>query len=117
MIGLQLLHSIEYMHENGFIHRDIKPENCVIGRNQNSNFLYLIDMGFAYPLYENNEHINFRNKQPLVGTLNYCSLNTHYGHQQSRRDDLESLFYMLLKSLCGELPWESIEKCTKKKLH
>jgi casein kinase 1 len=96
------------LHEKGFIHRDIKPDNLVTGRYENTNSLYLIDLGFAHPLYENNQHIPFADKQPLVGTLNYCSLNTHYGHQQSRRDDLESLFYMLIKFYEGALPWERI---------
>lgn len=48
------------MHEQGFIHRDIKPENCLIGLNQNSNSVYLIDMGFSIPIFENNKHISFR---------------------------------------------------------
>ena len=35
------------MHDKGFINRDIKPQNLVMGLGQNSNTVYLIDMGIA----------------------------------------------------------------------
>ena len=48
------------MHEKKIIHREIKPENCVI--DQNSNLIYLIDMGLATPIYKNDQHIFLKDR-------------------------------------------------------
>ena len=39
----------------------------------------------------------------------YASINSHNKIQLSRRDDLESTFYMLLEFYCGYLPWFKIK--------
>ena len=43
------------MHEKNFIHLDIKPENFVIGLNEKTNILHLVDMGFAEPYFKENK--------------------------------------------------------------
>ena len=109
MLAIQMLYRIEYMHEKGFIHRDIKPENFVIGLNEKSNIVHIIDFGLSKRYKDRNtgQHIAYRENRQLVGTVRYASINAHLGIEQSRRDDVESIGYVLVYFLLGRLPWQS----------
>ncbi|KAI9617111.1 hypothetical protein KEM48_004968 [Puccinia striiformis f. sp. tritici PST-130] len=63
------------------------------------------------------QHIPYTEGQPLVGTACYSSICTHLGIQQTRRDDLESLCYMLISFLTGTLPWLGIRAESKLEKH
>ena len=108
MIGIQMLTRIEFVHEKGFLHRDIKPENFVIGINNKTNIIHIIDFGLSRRYKDKNsgQHVPFRENRHLVGTVRYASINAHLGIEQSRRDDIESIGYVLVYLFCGRLPWQ-----------
>jgi serine/threonine protein kinase len=108
MIGDQMLRIIEWVHSCGVLHRDIKPQNFLVGRGQFRNKIFLIDFGVSAPYLDprTHEHQIYTRGNGLVGTAYYVSINTHLGDQQSRRDDLESIAYLLIRFLRGKLPWQ-----------
>jgi serine/threonine protein kinase len=103
-IGINILNILMKIHDNGFIHRDIKPENFLLTLNKPRKVV-LIDFGISKPYLINNQHIEFKRKNKFLGTLNFASINAHKLYEQSRRDDLESLAYILIYFFFGELDW------------
>ena len=115
MIAYQMIQRVEYMHSKGYIHRDIKPGNVLIGKNSESNKIYFIDFGLSKKYVEKNgKHIIYKEGKGLTGTARYVSLNTHYGIEQSRRDDIEVIAYNLIYFAKGKLPWQGIKSKNKK---
>ena len=105
-MGLQMLRRIETVHESGIIHRDIKPDNFLLGEKKNSGTLHLIDFGLATPYMNGKLHILMKKRNNLIGTARYASIHIHEGMTPSRRDDIESIGYVLIYLLAGKLPWQ-----------
>ena len=114
MLGIEMLKILKKIHDNHFIHRDIKPDNFAIGYSDQSQ-LYLIDFGLAKQ-YRNAKTLQqkpMQKNKKLTGTARYASINALRGYDQSRRDDLESIAYVLAYLLRGNLPWQGIVVKTK----
>ncbi|GMS78791.1 hypothetical protein PENTCL1PPCAC_966, partial [Pristionchus entomophagus] len=116
MLADQMLNRIEFIHNRNYVHRDIKPDNFLMGLGKKGNLVYIIDFGLAkqYRDQATGAHISFRDQKNLTGTARYASLNTHKGVEQSRRDDLESLGYVLLYFNRGTLPWQGLKAANKR---
>lgn len=106
LMARQLLSRLRDLHARGLIHRDIKPDNVAIGMARRSSQLYIIDFGLSICVKQTG---NTEEKGRFVGSLAFSSLNVLAGVQQSYRDDLESMCYLLIFLLKGTLPWTMVE--------
>ena len=103
MLAEQALNIFEYVHQRRIIHRDIKPSNFMLDKG---NKLYLIDFGVSdHYLSEKNVHIPWSVDNALIGNLMFASIFNIKGLTITRKDDLESLGYLLIYLLKGEVPW------------
>jgi len=116
MLGDQLVNRLEYMHSKGLIHRDVKPDNFVMGLGKKAHLVHVIDLGLAkrYRHAKTCQHFAYAEGCTLTGTARYASINTHLGVEQSRRDDLESVAYVLMYLSRGGVPWQGLKANSKK---
>ncbi|KAF7416197.1 hypothetical protein PC9H_002461 [Pleurotus ostreatus] len=111
LLADQLISRIAFIHSRDLVHRDIKPANFVMGTAKSAHLVNVIDFGLAKKFRDprTGAHIPYHQDSIHgVGTSLFASINTHMGIDCSRRDDLESLSYMLIYFLRGTLPWRKI---------
>ena len=129
MLADQLIHRIQHVHSRGVIHRDIRPENLLMGIGRNGNMVYVTDLGISteYGAATTGSDTAQQGYGPPVGTICFASINGHSGVgerysrptilqnmtltfdvEQSHRDDMESLGYLLVYFIRGSLPWQGI---------
>ena len=111
VLGIEMIKRIQSIHQKYYIHRDIKPDNFMTGRGENEKNIYIIDFGLAKKYYSVSkaQHIKFTTGKHLIGTARYCARNAHRGYEQGRRDDIESIGYVLMYFLLGVLPWQGLK--------
>jgi casein kinase 1 len=106
------------MHDLGYIHRDLKPANIMMGLGKKENTVYLIDFGLTKKMgaisigYQGANQIS----RKMAGTPIYSSINAHLANGGNffvlykflecyKKDDLESMMYVLIQLIKGSLPW------------
>uniref|UniRef100_A0A673SU78 Serine/threonine-protein kinase VRK2 n=1 Tax=Suricata suricatta TaxID=37032 RepID=A0A673SU78_SURSU len=106
-LGVRMLDVLEYIHENEYVHGDIKAANLLLGY-RNPDRVYLADYGLCYRYCPNGNHKQYQEnpRKGHNGTIEFTSVDAHKGVALSRRSDLETLGYCLLRWFCGRLPWE-----------
>jgi serine/threonine protein kinase len=95
LIGIQIINRLEFIHSKQLIHRDVKPDNFLFGIYKNEDILYIIDFGFCKTYINNGIHIHNKKRDHILGTPNFISIRVSEGEEPSRRDDLESVVYIL----------------------
>lgn len=110
-LAISIIDILKSIHEKHIIHRDIKPDNIMFGNNKDdSNTIYLIDFNLAKFFEDSHGHHTKKNKcNEFDGNLQFSSINSHFFMENSRKDDLESLGYLLLFCFQGELPWKDFD--------
>ena len=125
----QMIKIIQKLHEKGIIHRNINPTKFLFGKEETTDILmskmikkeiiinpssqfYLVDYSEA-KFYKDNtkNHINFEDKIKDFSftNKNFCSIWAELKMEQSRRDDLYSIFYIMIYLFLGKLPWIHIK--------
>lgn len=104
----QCLTRIKHIHEMGMVHGDIKPDNMMMGIGENAGTLYFIDFGLVSCFWDDEagKHLELRERVHQGGTVHFMSVEVHALRQKGRRDDLETLAYVLAYFLKHKkLPW------------
>lgn len=106
-LGKKMIRLVEKIHSYQIIHRDIKPDNFLFDKTDYDN-LYLIDFGLAKS-YQNKDNIHIVEKEinEIIGTIPFISLNVHAKKTPSRRDDVESVLYILYYLILPSKEWPS----------
>ena len=112
-IGIQCIERLKGIHSKNYVHRNIKPENFRIGL-KDPHVIYLQNFYLCEKFKSDttNKHVKLSLTNKIVGTERYGSIDALRGIRQGRKDDLESLCYMLIYFFLGKLPWQDIKSET-----
>lgn len=118
MLGQEVIAILQYFHFKNFIHNQLKPSNFMLGPGQKQGKLYMVDYSAAARFKDAHtlEHVpetNIRSEPRLIN-LEFSSLKYNRGEAISRRDDMESLLYLMLYWMKGSLPWSEVCRHPKK---
>ncbi|XP_048964832.1 serine/threonine-protein kinase VRK3 isoform X4 [Canis lupus baileyi] len=104
--SLKLLDALEFLHENEYVHGNVTAENIFVNPEDLSQVM-LAGYGFTFRYAPRGKHVAYveGSRSPHEGDLEFISLDLHKGCGPSRRSDLQTLGYCLLKWLYGILPW------------
>ncbi|XP_048887430.1 inactive serine/threonine-protein kinase VRK3 [Brienomyrus brachyistius] len=107
-IACRVLDVLEYIHENEYVHADINAENIYI--TPSNVQVYLAGYYHAFRYCPGGKHVEYRegSRTPHEGTVEFISVDLHKGAGPSRRSDLQTLGYCVLRWLAGPLPWTAL---------
>ena len=118
MFGIQALERLEQIHSHGVIHRDIKDGNWVIGKKDPTK-IYMIDFGLSEMIDSKvSGSTNYWKTEKFAGNFLFTSKDSHiFQKQVSKKNDLESLAYLMIHFYKGKLPWDKDDYDTRSTMH
>ncbi|XP_042637204.1 inactive serine/threonine-protein kinase VRK3 [Orycteropus afer afer] len=105
-VACRLLDALEYLHENEYVHGNVTAENVFVNPEDQTQ-VTLVGYGFTFRYSPGGKHVAYveGSRSPHEGDLEFISMDLHKGCGPSRRSDLQTLGYCMLKWLYGCLPW------------
>lgn len=105
-VACRLLDALEFIHENEYVHGNLMAENVFVNPKDLSQ-VTLMGYGFTFRYCPGGRHVTYKegSRSPHEGDLEFISVDIHKGCGPSRRSDLQTLGYCMLKWLYGSLPW------------
>lgn len=104
-IAIEAIKSLEKVHSAGLLHLDLKPDNLGVRSKHGKITCFLLDFGLSERYINNGQHWKYSESYPFHGNAVFASSNILIGRKPSRRDDLESLIYVLVYLAKASLPW------------
>ena len=111
MLAEQMLSLIEFIHEKSLVLCNITLLHFLMGRDSNKHKVYLANFKYAkkYINPKTKLHIPYKEGNDFQGNFSFSSIHQLLGIEVSRRDDIESLGYIFVYFLKGDLPWRNIK--------
>lgn len=113
-LSIQIISRLESIHEQSFILRNVAPSNFCIGLDVRREIIYCTNFSLAKKFRDLDAGINHipmtSKKRKLHISPLFSSINCMMGSGQSRKDDIESLGYMMIYFVKGGLPWENLNQ-------
>ncbi|XP_053463177.1 inactive serine/threonine-protein kinase VRK3 isoform X1 [Nycticebus coucang] len=105
-VACRLLDALEFLHENEYVHGNVTAENIFVNPEDLSQ-VTLAGYGFTFRYCPSGRHVAYLegSRSPHEGDLEFISMDLHKGCGPSRRSDLQTLGYCMLKWFYGFLPW------------
>ncbi|XP_049756334.1 inactive serine/threonine-protein kinase VRK3 isoform X2 [Elephas maximus indicus] len=105
-VACRLLDALEYLHENEYVHGNVTAENIFVNPDDMTQ-VTMVGYGFTFRYSPGGKHVAYieGSRSQHEGDLEFISVDLHKGCGPSRRSDLQTLGYCMLKWLYGCLPW------------
>ena len=110
-IAYDLIKNIKVFHELGYIHRDLKPDNLVYSNlsyenNDKKDEIGIIDFSNSKINIGQDGYTKYSNKMvKCQGNKCFSSSNALKDKDVRKKDDIISIFYILIYFFCQTLPW------------
>lgn len=114
LFGMQMVQRLAALHDVGFVHGNLNLYNIFTGhdKSRNEDLIYLSDFMYARSWKsKKGGHIRLKRRRDEIPIpLLFCSIAFHKGLEIVRKDDIESLVYLMVFLARRKLPWQYTPK-------
>lgn len=120
-IGIQLMDRLQSLHSLGYVHRSLNIENIGVGRSNTKDehivFLFNFRCARKFVSSQCDQTEQALREADFEIPLLFAPIEYHEGNELCRKDDIESLIYVLILLAKRKLPWQHIMKFKINPLH